>query len=154
MEVVLLEKIQNLGELGEKVKVKPGFGRNFLIPQKKAVPATPENVEKFEAQRAELEKAQADSLKASQARANALSEFSVSISAKAGTEGKLYGSIGTAEIADAITQAGETVEKREVRLPEGALRELGDHEVTLHFHTDVDVAITVSIVADEEDGAS
>ena len=106
MEVVLLEKIQNLGDLGEKVKVKPGFGRNFLIPQKKAVPATPENVEKFEAQRAELEKAQADTLKAAQARANALKEFSISISAKAGTEGKLYGSIGTAEIAAAISEAG------------------------------------------------
>jgi len=91
MEVVLLEKILNLGELGEKVKVKPGFGRNFLIPQKKAVPATPENVEKFEAQRAELEKAQADALKAAEARAAALNEFAVTIAAKAGTEGKLYG---------------------------------------------------------------
>ena len=154
MEVVLLEKIQNLGDLGEKVKVKPGFGRNFLIPQKKAVPATPENVEKFEAQRAELEKAQADTLKAAQARANALKEFSISISAKAGTEGKLYGSIGTAEIASAISEAGELVKKQEVRLPEGALRELGDHEVKLHFHSDIDVSVTVSIVADEEDGAS
>lgn len=151
MEVVLLEKITNLGELGEKVKVKPGFGRNFLVPQKKAVPATPENVEKFEAQRAELEKAQADTLKAAQARANALNEFTVTITAKAGAEGKLYGSIGTAEIAAAITQAGEAVEKREVRLPEGALREIGEHEVSLHFHTDVDVLIAVSIVADEED---
>lgn len=154
MEVVLLEKIQNLGDLGEKVKVKPGFGRNFLIPQKKAVPATPENVEKFEAQRAELEKAQADTLKAAQARANALKEFSISISAKAGTEGKLYGSIGTAEIAAAISEAGELVKKQEVRLPEGALRELGDHEVMLHFHSDIDVSVTVSILADEEDGAS
>ncbi len=154
MEVVLLEKILNLGELGEKVKVKPGFGRNFLIPQKKAVPATPENVEKFEAQRAELEKAQADTLKAAQARADALNEFAVTIPAKAATEGKLYGSIGTAEIAAAITEAGQGVEKREVRLPEGALRELGEHEVSLHFHTDVDVIVTVNIIADEEEGAA
>ncbi len=154
MEVVLLEKILNLGELGEKVKVKPGFGRNFLIPQKKAVPATPENVEKFEAQRAELEKAQADALKAAEARAAALNEFAVTIAAKAGTEGKLYGSIGTAEIATAITEAGQQVEKREVRLPEGALREIGEHEVSLHFHTDVDVIVKVNIVADEEEGAA
>lgn len=154
MEVVLLEKILNLGELGEKVKVKPGFGRNYLIPQKKAVPATPENVEKFEAQRAELEKVQADTLKAAEARASALSEFSVTIAAKAGTEGKLYGSIGTAEIASAISEAGQAVEKREVRLPEGALREIGEHEVSLHLHSDVDVVVTVNIVADEEEGAA
>ena len=106
MEVVLLEKIQNLGDLGETVKVKPGFGRNYLIPQKKAVPATPENVEKFEAQRAELEKAQADALSAAQARAAGLEEFAVQIAAKVGSEGKLYGSIGTAEIASAVSAAG------------------------------------------------
>ncbi|MGR8948829.1 MAG: 50S ribosomal protein L9 [Gammaproteobacteria bacterium] len=150
MEVVLLEKIQNLGDLGDTVKVKPGFGRNFLIPQKKAVPATPENVEKFEAQRAELEKAQADSLKAAQARAEALKDFQVQISAKVGSEGKLYGSIGTAEIAAAVTAAGEELEKREVRLPEGAIREVGQHAVGLHFHADVDIEITVDVIAEDE----
>lgn len=150
MEVVLLEKIQNLGELGDTVKVKPGFGRNYLIPQKKAVPATPENVEKFEAQRAELEKAQADALGAAQARANALADFSVQIAAKVGSEGKLYGSIGTAEIASAVTAAGHELEKREVRLPEGAIREVGEHAVGLHFHADVDIEIMVNIVGEEE----
>ena len=150
MEVVLLEKIQNLGELGDTVKVKPGFGRNYLIPQKKAVPATPENVEKFEAQRAELEKAQADALGAAQARANALADFSVQIAAKVGSEGKLYGSIGTTEIASAVTAAGHELEKREVRLPEGAIREVGEHTVGLHFHADVDIEIMVNIVGEEE----
>lgn len=151
MEVVLLEKIQNLGELGEKVKVKPGFGRNFLIPQKKAVPATQENVEKFEAQRAELEKAQADALSRAQKRAEYLRDFEITVAAKAATEGKLYGSIGTAEIASAITAAGQEVEKREVRLPEGALREVGQYSVTLHFHADVDAEVLVNIVAEEEE---
>ena len=150
MEVVLLEKIQNLGELGDTVKVKPGFGRNYLIPQKKAVPATPENVEKFEAQRAELEKAQADALGAAQARAKELEDFSVEISAKVGSEGKLYGSIGTAEIASAVTAAGHELEKREVRLPDGAIREVGEHTVGLHFHADVDIEIMVNIVGEEE----
>ena len=150
MEVVLLEKIQNLGELGDTVKVKPGFGRNYLIPQKKAVPATPENVEKFEAQRAELEKAQADALGAAQARAKELEDFSVEISAKVGSEGKLYGSIGTAEIASAVTAAGNELEKREVRLPDGAIREVGEHTVGLHFHADVDIEIMVNIVGEEE----
>ena len=150
MEVVLLEKIQNLGELGDTVKVKPGFGRNYLIPQKKAVPATAENVEKFEAQRAELEKAQAEVLKAAQDRAAALNEFRVQIAAKVGSEGKLYGSIGTAEIADAVSAAGHELEKREVRLPEGAIRETGEHAVGLHFHADVDIEIVVDIVAEDE----
>ena len=152
MEVVLLEKIQNLGDLGETVKVKPGFGRNYLIPQKKAVPATPENVEKFEAQRAELEKAQADALGAARARAAGLEEFTVQIAAKVGSEGKLYGSIGTAEIASAVSAAGHELEKREVRLPDGAIRETGQHTVGLHFHADVDIEITVDIVAEEESG--
>ena len=150
MEVVLLEKIQNLGDLGDTVRVKSGFGRNYLIPQKKAVPATPENIEKFEAQRAELEKAQADALAAATARAGALEDFAVTIKAKAGTEGKLYGSVGTQDIAEALTEAGEQVEKREVRLPGGALRELGEHQVSLHFHADVDKTITVNIIEDEE----
>ena len=152
MEVVLLEKIQNLGDLGETVKVKPGFGRNYLIPQKKAVPATPENVEKFEAQRAELEKAQADARGAAQARANELEEFSIQIAAKVGSEGKLYGSIGTSEIASAVSAAGHELEKREVRLPDGAIREIGQHTVGLHFHADVDTEITVDIVAEEDSG--
>lgn len=152
MEVVLLEKIQNLGDLGETVKVKPGFGRNYLIPQKKAVPATPENVEKFEAQRAELEKAQADALSAAQARAAGLEEFVVQIAAKVGSEGKLYGSIGTAEIAAAVSAAGHELEKREVLLPDGAIRETGQHAVGLRFHADVDSEITVDIVAEEDSG--
>lgn len=150
MEVILLEKIHKLGELGDKVRVRAGHGRNFLIPQKRAVPATQENVEKFESQRAELEKAQNDALASAQARLTAMAELTVTITAKAGTEGKLYGSIGTAEIAGAVSETGNTLEKREVQLPDGALREIGEHQVTVRLHTDAETTVTVVIVADEE----
>jgi len=150
MEVILLEKIHKLGELGDKVRVRAGYGRNFLIPQKHAVPATAENVEKFEAQRAELEKAQSDSLAAAQARIASMGELTVTIEAKAGTEGKLYGSIGTADIADAVSATGNTLEKREVRLPDGALRELGEHQVTVHLHADAETQITVNIITEDD----
>jgi len=150
MEVILLEKIHRLGDLGDKVRVRPGYGRNYLIPQKRAVPATTENVKKFESQRAELEKAQSNALAAANARLEAFEEFSVTVTAKAGTEGKLYGSIGTAEIAEAVIAAGNNLEKREVRLPDGALREVGEHRVVLHLHADAETTITVNIVEEEE----
>lgn len=150
MEVILLEKIHKLGELGDKVRVRAGYGRNFLIPQKRAVPATPENVEKFEAQRAELEKAQQSALVAAQARVEALTGTAVTITAKAGAEGKLYGSIGTAEIASAVSATGNELEKREVRLPNGPLREVGEHEVTIHLHADAETLVMVKIVAEDE----
>ncbi len=147
MEVILLEKIANLGNLGDKVNVKSGFGRNFLLPQGKAVMANAANLEAFEARRAELEKAAADKLASAQARANELAELVVTITANAGDEGKLFGSIGTRDIADALTAAGIAVEKAEIRLPEGALRNTGEYDVAVHLHTDVDAAIKVVVVA-------
>lgn len=149
MEVILLEKIHKLGNLGDTVRVRAGYGRNYLIPQKRAVPVTPENVEKFEAQRAELETAQSDAMVAAQRRVEAMGDLSVTISAKAGAEGKLYGSIGAAEIASAISATGSGLDKREVRLPDGPLREIGEHQVTLHLHADVEATITVHVVLED-----
>ena len=151
MEVILLEKVGKLGGLGDKVAVKAGFGRNFLIPYGKAVPATKENVEQFEARRAELEKAQAEALAAAKGRATQLEDKKVEVSSRAGTEGKLFGSIGTDQLADAITaQTGVAVERKEIRLPEGPLRNVGEFEVGVHLHSDVDVNVTVTVVAEEE----
>lgn len=149
MQVILLEKIHRLGNLGDKVNVAPGYGRNFLIPQRKAVPATPDNIARFEAQRAELERAQSDALGRAQARAAQLGELEVTIAAKAGAEGKLFGSVGTADIADAIVALGAECEKREVRLPDGPLREIGDYEVDVHLHADVNVAVKVKVVSED-----
>jgi large subunit ribosomal protein L9 len=143
----LLENISNLGGLGDKVDVKAGFGRNYLIPQGKAVPATEDAVAKFEARRAELEAAAADSLAAAEARAATLNEMQlVTIPANAGEEGKLFGSIGTRDIADAVTAAGVAIDKSEVRLPEGALRELGEYEINVQVHGDVTAIIALAVV--------
>lgn len=147
MEVILLEKVANLGSLGDKVKVKSGYGRNFLLPYGKAAPATEANLKAFEERRAELEKAAADKLTAAQARAEALEGASFTVTSKAGDEGKLFGSIGVRDIADAITAAGTDVEKSEVRLPEGPLRVTGEYEIELHLHSDVDVTVTLTVVA-------
>jgi large subunit ribosomal protein L9 len=147
MEVILLENIGNLGDLGDKVNVKAGFGRNFLIPQGKAVPATKANIAEFEARRAELERAAAEALSQAQSRADALAALEViTITAIAGDEGKLFGSIGTRDIADAVTAAGCEIDKAEVRLPDGALRELGEYSVALQVHPDVMTEVTVAIV--------
>ncbi len=148
MEVILLDKVQNLGSLGDKVKVRSGYGRNFLIPKGKAVPATKDNEAKFEARRAELEKAMSDALGAAQSRATRMEGMKVTIAAKAGDEGKLFGSVGTSDIAYAITEAGVEVGKHEVRLPNGALRTLGEFEVDVHLHADVNQTVTVEIVAE------
>jgi len=148
MEVILLEKIGKLGALGDKVNVKAGFGRNYLVPQGKAVPATAVNIAKFEERRAELEKAAADALAAAQARAEALEGFAVTVSSKAGDEGKLFGSIGTRDIAEALTTAGQAVEKSEVRLPEGALRHTGEFEVAIQLHSEVTTSVTVTVVGE------
>ncbi len=146
MDVILLEKIHNLGDLGDKVKVKPGYGRNFLVPYGKAVPATKANVEEFEARRAELEKAAAERLAKAKERGEQLDGASVTIQAKAGEEGKLFGSIGVRDIADAISAAGTEVEKSEVLLPEGPLRVVGEYEIGLQLHSDVAVNVNVSVV--------
>lgn len=148
MQVILLEKVQNLGELGDDVKVRPGFARNFLIPQGKAVAATEENIAAFEARRAELEQQQADALGAAQARATALEGLVITVVRKAGDEGRLFGSVGTQDIADAIVEVGFEVKRSEVRLPSDSLRQTGDHEASLHLHPDVDVTITVQIEAE------
>ncbi|GAB1437998.1 50S ribosomal protein L9 [Providencia sp.] len=149
MQVILLDKVANLGSLGDQVNVKSGYARNFLVPQGKAVPATKKNVEFFEARRAELEAKLADVLAAAQARAAAVTALgSVTLASKAGDEGKLFGSIGTRDIADAITAAGVTVAKSEVRLPNGVLRTTGDHEVHFQLHSDVFAELNVIIVAE------
>lgn len=148
MEVILLEKIRNLGNLGDKVNVKPGYGRNFLIPQGKAVVATETNLAAFEERRAELERQQTEALEAAQARAGQLEGLEVTIAARAGDQGKLFGSIGTRDLADAITAAGVEVSKHEVLLPEGALRQTGEFEIALALHSDVEASVKVSVVAD------
>ena len=149
MQVILLEKIRRLGELGEQVKVKPGYGRNFLIPQGKAVPATAENVARFEAQRAELEQAQNEALAVASNRATKLNEVTVTIQRKAGSEGKLFGSVGTVDIAEAVTAMGVELHKHEVKLPEGPFRLVGEFPVDLNLHADVDARIRLIIVAEE-----
>lgn len=146
MQVILLEKVANLGDLGDQVKVRPGYGRNFLIPQKKAVAATKANIEMFEARRAELEKAAAEALAAAQARAGQIHAVgTVTLARNAGEEGKLFGSVGPADIAEALTKAGVEVEKREVIMPEGAIHTLGQFVVHVRTHTDVmqDVMVVV-----------
>jgi large subunit ribosomal protein L9 len=147
MEVILLENVVNLGGLGDKVDVKAGYGRNFLIPQGKAVPATSENVAQFEARRAELEAAAAAAKAAAEARAEAINALGlISIEANAGEEGKLFGSVGTRDIADAITAAGCEVDKSEVRLPEGALRDLGEYEVAIQLLGDITASVAIAVV--------
>ena len=149
MDVILLTKVANLGNIGDRVKVKSGYGRNFLLPKGKATLATPANVKKFEARRTELEKTAREQFQDAESRAAAFKEFKLQITAKAGTEGKLFGSIGTADIAEACTKAGHKLARSEVRLPTGPLRTVGDHMITLHLHTDIDVQLPVVITAEE-----
>jgi large subunit ribosomal protein L9 len=149
MDVILLQKVANLGNIGDRVKVRSGYGRNYLLPQGKATLATADNVARFEARRDELEKLAREHLSSAQERAVAMKDFKLTITAKAGTEGKLFGSIGTSDIAEAATKAGFKVERSEVRMPNGPLRMVGEHSVGLHLHADIDVPLTVSIVAEE-----
>jgi large subunit ribosomal protein L9 len=149
MDVILLQKVANLGNIGDRVKVRSGYGRNFLLPGGKATLATPDNVKRFEARREELEKLAREHLSSSEERAAAMKDFKLTITAKAGTEGKLFGSIGTSDVAEAATKAGFKVERAEVRMPNGPLRTVGEHSVGLHLHADIDVPLTVLIVAEE-----
>jgi len=149
MDVILLEKVENLGVIGDRVRVRSGYGRNFLLPRGKATLATPANIAVFEARRAELEAKQAAELAAAQLRAANVSKLEIKLAAKAGTEGKLYGSLGTADIAEACTAAGVPVKRSEVRLPDGPIRILGEHAIELHFHSDVNATIRISVVAEE-----
>ncbi|WP_028023447.1 50S ribosomal protein L9 [Enterovibrio calviensis] len=149
MQVILLDKIANLGGLGDQVTVKSGYARNFLIPQGKAVMATKSNVEHFEARRADLEAKVAEVLAAAQARAEQVEALeAVVIASKSGDEGKLFGSIGTRDIADAVSAAGVAVAKSEVRLPEGALRNVGEYEISLQLHSEVFATVKVNVVAE------
>lgn len=148
MQVILLEKVGRLGNLGDKVNVKSGYGRNFLLPYGKAVAATEANVAEFEQRRAELEAAAAGRRHAAEVRATQLAELTVTIAANAGDEGKLFGSVGTRDIAEAITKAGVKVEKSEVRLPEGVIRETGEFEVDVQLHSDVTQAVKLVVVAE------
>jgi large subunit ribosomal protein L9 len=150
MEVILLEKVDNVGSIGDLVKVKSGFARNFLIPQGKATLATPENKAKFEARRAELEAKAANELSAAQARAKTLEGQVIRVRAQTGAEGKLFGSVGTVDIAEALERLGLSVERSEIRLPDGPLRLLGEHHVELHLHADVNVDLTVIVESEEE----
>lgn len=158
MQVILLQRVVNLGKLGETVDVKAGYGRNYLIPQGKVLPATEANLAKFEARRAELEALEAEELLAANARAEALADVNVIMRAKSGDEGKLFGSIGARDIADALTKSGLEVDRSEVKMPEGAFRQIGEYKVTIQLHHDISTDILVTILsedaptADEDDG--
>lgn len=149
MNVILLDNIENLGKIGDLVSVKAGYGRNFLLPNGKAALATKENIVEFEAKRAGLEKAAAEDLSSAKARAELVQGMELVIPANAGSEGKLFGSIGPIDIAEAFSKVGVEVGRSEIRLPDGPLHEIGDFEVGLHLHPEINVEITVKVVAEE-----
>ncbi len=149
MQIILLQKVQNLGDLGEIVNVKPGFARNYLIPQGKAAMATEDNIKSFEARKAELEAQAKESLAAAQARAESLEGLEITIVGNASPEGKLYGSIGPREIADKLTESGFPVDKSEVVMSDGPFRQLGEYEITINLHPDVDSVIKLKVEGEE-----
>ena len=149
MDIILLEKIENVGGIGDRVTVKPGYGRNYLIPQGKATLATPENIAKFEARRAEIEAKAYTELEAAQARARQIEGQVVHVKANAGSGGKLFGSVGTSDIAEACEALGFNVERSEIRLPDGPLRMVGEHQIELHFRTDVNAPLTIIVEGEE-----
>lgn len=149
MDLILLQKVVNLGNLGDKVKVKPGYGRNFLVPQGKAVPATKSNVEAFQAKRAEYEAKAAQQAGDAEARAVTLTDATVTVKANASTEGKLFGSVGPRDIAEAFTAAGKPVNKSEVLMPEGPIRKVGEFEVIIHLHADVERTVKITVVPED-----
>ncbi len=152
MDVILLEKVQNLGNIGDRVKVRSGYGRNFLVPRGKATLATPSNIAIFEARRADLEKKEADELQVATQRAASAAKLTLRLAAKAGTEGKLFGSLGTADIAEACTAAGVPIKRAEIRLPDGPIRTVGQHSIVLHLHSDVNATIRITVVAEDDSG--
>jgi large subunit ribosomal protein L9 len=147
MEIILLEKINNLGVLGDRIKVKPGYARNYLIPKGKATTATPANVARFEARRAELERVAAEQWTRARARSEQLAELIVTLSVKTGSEGRLFGSVGAADIANAVSAAGIELQKHEVRLS-GPIRQIGEYDVDLHLHNEVKSQIRVNVIAE------
>lgn len=148
MQIILLEKVANLGSLGEQVTVRPGYARNYLFPQGKAVPATKTNVEQFEARRAELEAQASANLAAAEARKEQIDSAELSVAVKAGDEGKLFGSLGNRDIADLATAAGIEVAKSEVRLPEGPIRQVGEYEIAIQLHAEVEAVLKLHVVAE------
>lgn len=153
MNVILLESVENLGSIGDLVKVKAGYGRNYLLPQGKAALATPENMKAIEARRAELEKAAAEELTKAKERAKAFANLEVVIQANAGSEGKLFGSVGPVDIVDALANVQVEVERAEVRMPDGPIQELGEFPIGIHLHADVDAEVLVRVVGDEGETA-
>ncbi len=150
MDVILMENVENLGSVGDKVSVKSGFARNYLVPQGKAKMATAANLAEFEAVRVELEKAAAQALQEALDRKQEIEALGViEVTARVGSEGKLFGSIGVADISDAIASLGSNVEKSEIRMPEGAFRVVGEHVVDIHLYTDIDTQVTVNIIGEE-----
>ena len=149
MDIILLEKVDRLGKPGDVVSVKPGFARNFLLPFGKAKLATADNIKELDARRAELEAKEAENLATAEARKVKLDALEVSVTSKSGAEGKLFGSVGNSDIADAITAAGLAVEKKEVRLPTGPIRIAGDYEIELHLHSDVNATIKLTVIGEE-----
>jgi large subunit ribosomal protein L9 len=149
MQIILLEKVENLGALGDTVNVRPGYARNFLFPQGKAVPATKANVEHFEARRADLEAQAAGKLADAESRKAKIEEIELSVAVKAGEEGKLFGSLGNRDIADLVTEAGVAVTKAEVRLPEGPIRAVGEFDVAIHLHPEVNATLKLHVVAED-----
>jgi len=150
MDIILLEKVENLGNIGDRVKVRSGYGRNFLLPKGKATLATPANIAIFEERRAELERKQAEELAAAEGRAGQIRGLALRLTANAGPEGKLFGSLGTIDIAEACTAAGTPVERSEVRLPDGPIRTLGEHDIEIHLKSDVNVTIRIEVISDGE----
>ena len=149
MNVILLDNVENLGKIGDLVKVKPGYGRNYLLPQGKAALATPENMKAIEERRAELEKAAAEDLAKAQERAKSIDGVEVVVQANAGAEGKLFGSVGPVDITEALSAIQVIVERSEIRMPEGPIGEIGEYVIGVHLHSDVNVEITVRVVAAE-----
>lgn len=150
MNVILLESVENLGGIGDLVKVKPGYGRNYLLPQGKAALATPENMKAIEARRAELEKAAAEELAKAQERAKAFADLEIVIHANAGAEGKLFGSVGPIDIVEALEAVQVTVERSEVRMPDGPVQELGEYPIGIHLHSEVNAEVLVKVVGEEQ----
>jgi len=148
MNVILLERVPNLGDLGDKVKVRPGYARNYLLPQGHAIAATPTNLAEFEKRRAELETRQLEARTVAETQAASLEGLVVTMARRAGEEGRLFGSVGTSDIAEAVTALGITLERQQVRLPTGPLRQVGDYDIAVHLHADVDVVIKVQVVAE------
>ena len=149
MNVILLDNVENLGSVGDLVKVKPGYGRNYLLPQGKAALATPDNIKAIEARRAELEKAAAEELATAKTRAEAIQGMELVISANAGSEDKLFGSVGPIDITEAFAAVQVEVERSEIRMPDGPIHELGEFQIGVHLHPEVDVDVTVRVVAEE-----